>query len=206
MPPTPTATPGKEPAALALRAGRESLPRGAVRLQNPMCFLPRHGPLSEPMVPIPEPLALNPTTESKIFHLAAPGAGDPKQMPSVDIRPHGLKGSQGKLLPQNLKVGEWRLHIPQSATLAPTTGKAMKRSLEGGDCPSSDGVVAWNVIIAEDLVRGIKTFFSLLPNLFFLPPLTIFFFGVLYSSIIFHLFIPSVDIVCTMYNGFHFRK
>ncbi|EDM13643.1 rCG21764, isoform CRA_b [Rattus norvegicus] len=152
MPPTPTATPGKEPAALALRAGRESLPRGAVRLQNPMCFLPRHGPLSEPMVPIPEPLALNPTTESKIFHLAAPGAGDPKQMPSVDIRPHGLKGSQGKLLPQNLKVGEWRLHIPQSATLAPTTGKAMKRSLE-----------------------GIKTFFSLLPNLFFLPPLTIFF-------------------------------
>lgn len=158
------------------------------------------------MVPIPEPLALNPTTESKIFHLAAPGAGDPKQMPSVDIRPHGLKGSQGKLPPQNLKVGEWRLHIPQSATLAPTTRKALKRSLEGGDCPSSDGVVAWNVIIAEDLVRGIKTFFSLLPNLFFLPPLTIFFFGVLYSSIIFHLFIPSVDIVCTMYNGFHFRK
>lgn len=127
-------------------------------------------------------------------------------MPSVDIRPHGLKGSQGKLPPQNLKVGEWRLHIPQSATLAPTTRKALKRSLEGGDCPSSDGVVAWNVIIAEDLVRGIKTFFSLLPNLFFLPPLTIFFFGVLYSSIIFHLFIPSVDIVCTMYNGFHFRK
>lgn len=69
-----------------------------------MCFLPRHGP-PEPMVPIPEPLALNPTTESKIFHLAAPGAGDPKQMPSVDIRPHGLKGSQGKLPPPKPEGG-----------------------------------------------------------------------------------------------------
>lgn len=80
----------------------------------------------------------------------------------------------------------------------------MKRFLEGGDCPSSDGVEAWNVVIAEDLVRGIKTFFSLLPNLFFFSYNI--FFGVLYSSIIFHLFIPSVGIVCTMYNGFHFRK
>lgn len=54
----------------------------------------------EPMVPVPEPPALIPTTESKTFHLAEPGAGDPKQMPSVDIRPHGLKGSQGKLPPK----------------------------------------------------------------------------------------------------------
>lgn len=54
------------------------------------------------------------------------------------------------------------------------------------------------LVIAEDLVRDIKTFFSLLP---FFSSLTVFF-GVLYSSIIFLLFIPSVDIVCTMYNGF----
>lgn len=61
--------------------------------------------------------------------------------------------------------------------------------------------VSWfgMLVIAEDLVRDIKTFFfSLLPFFF----LSYNFFGVLYSSIIFHLFIPSVDIVCTMYNGF----
>lgn len=54
--------------------------------------------------------------------------------------------------------------------------------------------------IAEDLVRGIKTFFHC--YLIFFSSYNFFFFGVLYSSIIFHLFIPSVDIVCTMYNGF----
>lgn len=56
------------------------------------------------------------------------------------------------------------------------------------------------LIAAKDLVRGIKTFFSTLSNVFFFL-LRFFFFGVLYSSIIFHLFIPSVDMVCTMYNG-----
>lgn len=81
--------------------------------------------------------------------------------------------------------------------LTPTTRKAIDRFLEGGDCPS-DGVMVWNVI-AEDLVRDIKTFFFHCYLFFFL---SYNFFGVLYSSIIFHLFIPSVDIVCTMYNGF----
>lgn len=61
--------------------------------------------------------------------------------------------------------------------------------------------VSWfgMLIIAEDLVRGIKTFFHC--YLIFFSSYN-FFLCVLYSSIIFHLFIPSVDIVCTMYNGF----
>lgn len=126
MPPTPTATPGKEPAALHSALAEKAFHEERSDCKIQCASFPATVLSPEPMVPIPEPLALNPTTESKIFHLAEPGAGDPKQMPSVDIRPHGLKGSQGKLPPQNLKVGEWRLHIPQSATLAPTTRKAMK--------------------------------------------------------------------------------
>lgn len=72
-----TAAPGKEPAALHSTLARKSLPRGAVRLQNPMCFLPRHGPLSlsgSRWSPSLNPLARIPTTESKTFHLAEPGA------------------------------------------------------------------------------------------------------------------------------------
>lgn len=53
--------------------------------------------------------------------------------------------------------------------------------------------------MAKDLVRGIKTFFH--HYRIYFPLDFFFFFGVLYSSIIFHLFIPSVDMVCTMYNG-----
>ena len=56
-------------------------------------------------------------------------------------------------------------------------------------------------LIAKDLVRGIKTFFHRYLIFFSSYVFFFFLFGVLYSSIIFHLFIPSVDMVCTMYNG-----
>lgn len=100
MPPTPTATPGKEPAALHSTLAEKAFYEERSDCKIQCASFPATVLSPEPMVPIPEPLALNPTTESKIFHLAEPGAGDPKQMPSVDIGPHGLKGSQGKLPPE----------------------------------------------------------------------------------------------------------
>jgi hypothetical protein len=45
-----------------------------------------------------------------------------------------------------------------------------------------------------------RSFFSTVTYGGFFGPLMIFF-GVLYSSIIFHLFIPSGDMICIIYNG-----
>lgn len=93
-----------------------------------MCFLPRHGPLSGADGPHPRTPALIPATESKTFHLAEPGAGDPKQMPSVDIRPYGLKGSQGKHPPKLEGGGMAATHSTKCWHLHPQPGRLLTGS------------------------------------------------------------------------------
>lgn len=121
-----TATPGKEPAAL-----HRTLARKAFHAERSDCkinVLPsRHGPLWSRWSPSPSP-ALIPATESKTFHLAEPGAGDPKQMPSVDIRPHGLKGSQGKLPPKLEGGGMAATHSTKCWHLHPQPGRLLTGS------------------------------------------------------------------------------
>lgn len=100
MPPTPTATPGREPAALHSTLARKAFHEERSDCKIQCASFPTTVLSLEPVVPVPEPPALIPTTKPKTFQLAEPGAGDPKQMPSVDIRSRGLKGSQGKLPPK----------------------------------------------------------------------------------------------------------
>lgn len=165
------------------------------RLQN-LDVLPSQQPAPWSRCPPAPPRA----TPSPTLQLAQPGRG-PKRMPSADTRPHGLKGSQGK--PDPPEAGEAvATHSTKCWHLHPYPGRQLADAA-GGDRPFPP-TRPWpgTFITAKDLVRGIKTFFSrYLIFLLLLFSLTIFFFGVLYSSIIFHLFIPSVDMVCTMYNG-----
>lgn len=189
-PPGPTAataTPVDVPASPAFDAGPEETAKSRC------ASFPAARSL-EPLSPCP-PRAM----PSSTLQLAQPGRG-PKRMPSADTRPHGLKGSQGK--PDPPDAGEAvATHSTKCWHLHPYPGR-QSADAAGGDLPFPPTSWLGTFITAKDLVRGIKTFFSrylIFCCCCFL--LRIFFFGVLYSSIIFHLFIPSVDMVCTMYNG-----
>lgn len=166
-----------------------------------MCFLPRHGPLSGADGPRPRTPALIPATESKTFHLAEPGAGDPKQMPSVDIRPHGLKGSQGKLPPKLEGGGMAATHSTKCWHLHPQPGRLLTGSWR---VVTAHQTVSWfgMLVIAEDLVRDIKTFFF---HCYLFFPLLQFFWCVV-QQYNFSL-IYSISRYC-LYNvqWFHFRK
>lgn len=157
------------------------------------------------MVPVPEPLAHIPTTESKTFHLAEPGAGDPKQMPSVDNRPHGLKGSQGKLPPKLEGGGTAATHSTKCSTCTHNPeGRLLSDSQRV--VTAHRQTVSWfgMLIIAEDLVRGIKTFFHC--YLIFFSSYNFFFFWCVVQQYTFSL-IYSIGRYC-LYNvqWFHFRK
>lgn len=124
----PTATPGKEPAALHCTLARKAFHAERSDCKINVLPSPPRSPLSGADGPQPRTPALIPTTESKTSHMAEPGAGDPKQMPSVDIRPHGLKGSQGKLPPKLEGGGMAATHSTKCWHLHPQPGRLLTGS------------------------------------------------------------------------------